>query len=712
MAMKKMLRLLNFLLLSVLARSNATNQVASVKVEDTVFYKENIIRELLKLNDYYNSPACQYVGAVVPDPYFCDVFYQCTNGGSKRQTCPPSLVFDSEKFACRYPSSGAEAGCPKSEKSRYPLYTSLKAERAQILSVPLPKHKVVCPSYNESSNRTTISHPYYCDKFFVCEPNGIVKEFQCDVPLIWDNNVDACRFANTPDEKACQRSTYHVAPTNSSASIYSAFTTPFVSVSPSSLSHASTSEAIMQGTSTATVSTPPSMSSTDSSALSNFHPLCPPDMEAIPDPVYCDKYYSCSSGLPVEVNCPVGTFFNMEKGKCDAVYNLDNDCQMSRSHISGYTPVCPEGSGILIPDPYFCDAFFQCSPSGPQRKHCPSVSQIFNATTQECQFRRPGNNCTASRRPLLDVTHPPSTAVTSGTTTGSGSSLAQASTATRPAGESSTTSTRIGPPTTTTALACPPGVDAIPDPTYCDKFYNCSSGLPVEGHCPNGTLFNVEESKCDSSQDDENCTLSWITIPEYSVVCPPYNESSNSTYVPHPYYCDKFFECEPDGSAMEFQCDEPLIWDSETDECRFAITPEEMTCHHSAYTLAPYSTTTSSPTSATSTVSTTTATASSTSYTDTTTTNNVASSTSTSASTERTSSTSNASTTTTQTTSSSTSATSKPLLPPKLYITVFRTVICVFGMVGNMFTICTIFYYIATSDIGKWIEALGRRNAS
>ncbi|XP_072388579.1 uncharacterized protein [Diabrotica undecimpunctata] len=73
-------------------------------------------------------------------------------------------------------------------------------------------------------------------------------------------------------------------------------------------------------------------------------------------------------------------------------------------------------------------------------------------------------------------------------------------------------------PTRRPSVTCPPFDPSkppvyVPDPIYCDIFYECSGSTPFQFHCAPGTNFNTETDRCDFGVDcgDRSTTIGTTT---------------------------------------------------------------------------------------------------------------------------------------------------------------------------------------------------------
>jgi len=99
------------------------------------------------------------------------------------------------------------------------------------------------------------------------------------------------------------------------------------------------------------------------------------------------------------------------------------------------------------------------------------------------------------------------------------------------------------------AMDCSVGDGTYPDPSFCEMFYQCVSGVAYSFSCPRTTLFNTNTSLCDSEYICEfKCPL------EDGIYSDPKN-------------CEWFFFCR-DRTAIEMKCpDEAPVFNPELRVC-------------------------------------------------------------------------------------------------------------------------------------------------
>ncbi|XP_045456132.1 protein obstructor-E-like [Melitaea cinxia] len=113
-----------------------------------------------------------------------------------------------------------------------------------------------------------------------------------------------------------------------------------------------------------------------------------------PDPQACDKFYYCADGIPNELPCPPGLYFDEESSNCDWKESVARRCDQITKDVldDGFT--CPDGevmgpNGRALPHPTFphpedCQKFYICRNGvQPQKGSCPS-GKVYNEDTFTC----------------------------------------------------------------------------------------------------------------------------------------------------------------------------------------------------------------------------------------------------------------------------------------------------------------------------------------
>ncbi|XP_023951162.1 protein obstructor-E [Bicyclus anynana] len=112
------------------------------------------------------------------------------------------------------------------------------------------------------------------------------------------------------------------------------------------------------------------------------------------DPQACDKFFYCSEGIPNELPCPPGLYFDEETSNCDWKESVQRTCDQITKDVLDDGFSCPDGdtmgpNGRALPHPTFphpedCQKFYICRNGvQPQKGSCPS-GKVYNEETFMC----------------------------------------------------------------------------------------------------------------------------------------------------------------------------------------------------------------------------------------------------------------------------------------------------------------------------------------
>ncbi|KAJ8734239.1 hypothetical protein PYW07_014790 [Mythimna separata] len=113
-----------------------------------------------------------------------------------------------------------------------------------------------------------------------------------------------------------------------------------------------------------------------------------------PDPQACDKFHYCSDGVPNEMPCPPGLYFDEETSNCDWKESVKRTCDHITKDLLDDGFSCPDGevmgpNGRALPHPTFphpedCQKFYICRNGvQPQKGLCP-LGKVYNEDTFMC----------------------------------------------------------------------------------------------------------------------------------------------------------------------------------------------------------------------------------------------------------------------------------------------------------------------------------------
>ncbi|XP_046974664.1 mucin-5AC-like [Vanessa cardui] len=222
----------------------------------------------------------------------------------------------------------------------------------------------------------------------------------------------------------------------------------------------------------------------------NFLPNgCPADFSVhllLPHETDCTKFYQCSNGNKITMQCGRGTAFDVELQECaDAQNVICASAGEGDKDLNLLPNGCPVDFGIhkLLPHESDCTKFYYCNFGNKIERNCPGGTH-FNPKLQVCDW-------------------PESAGCISGGGDSGGSWLPN---------------------------GCPSDFSIhwlLPHETDCAKFYYCNFGEKLERHCAPGTHFDPKLQVC-NWPSAVNCTSTVTTT------SPGSTESSTGTtqYIP------------------------------------------------------------------------------------------------------------------------------------------------------------------------------------
>ncbi|XP_065571760.1 probable chitinase 10 isoform X2 [Artemia franciscana] len=241
----------------------------------------------------------------------CSMFYQCANGGSTAQTCPPGLTFNPDILACDYPDNffppcGTRFPCPEPD-GYFPNPDN--CESYFVCSGGLSYEQVCSPGlvYNVENN--------VCDfPFNVPPPCGTASEerelvtdditeepiteptpvwwFDCSIRNgFFPNPEDCTSYINCDNGNAwllyCPNGTLYDAAMERCTTDASCTTSDFIRTSPN-----------------IQTATPDP----------NFE--CPEPNGLFANPLDCHSFYQCANSIPIFQLCPGNLHFSVEEQQC------------------------------------------------------------------------------------------------------------------------------------------------------------------------------------------------------------------------------------------------------------------------------------------------------------------------------------------------------------------------------------------------------------
>ncbi|XP_050359182.1 mucin-5AC-like isoform X25 [Nymphalis io] len=301
-----------------------------------------------------------------------------------------------------------------------------------------------CPA--DFSVHILLPHETDCTKFYQCS-NGHKFTMQCPRGTAFDVELQTCNWA---DEVDCNR------PDQST----------------------STTTIRVPSTTTRAPSTTTGAPTTTTPAPPGLPNECPSDFDVVlklPHEIDCDKYYNCSDGIKILLNCPTGKYFDMKLQNCDWSQNVDCANVGGERGGAGLLPNgCPADFHIhkLLPHETNCSKFYYCNFGNKIEREC-SGNLHFNPKLQVCDWP-----------------------------------------------ESAGCVSEGGDGGEWLPNGCPSDFSVhwlLPHETDCAKFYYCNFGEKVVRSCPSGTHFDPKLQVC-NWPNAVNCTsIETTTRPDTTI---------------------------------------------------------------------------------------------------------------------------------------------------------------------------------------------------
>jgi len=209
-------------------------------------------------------------------------------------------------------------------------------------------------------------------------------------------------------------------------------------------------------------------------AISGF--TCP-DNGVYPHATRCDIYYDCATGVATEHLCPDGLVFDQSGRKCEYTFlTSDRECDYynpaNMQPAQGTTVQCPRLNGYFMhEDESNCREYYWCSNGTPTKQKC-NEGLHFDEFRGSCNWASENfrTGCVDKQTQLEDGFQCPTDVQLA--TNGQGLDHA-----------------------------------LYTDESDCRNFYICHNGKePTKNGCPDGTVFNDVELRCDEPSNVPGCT--------------------------------------------------------------------------------------------------------------------------------------------------------------------------------------------------------------
>ncbi|KAK9700439.1 Chitin binding Peritrophin-A domain [Popillia japonica] len=207
---------------------------------------------------------------------------------------------------------------------------------------------------------------------------------------------------------------------------------------------------------------------------------CPENgIHFVQHPKTCSKFVKCDNGLYQEINCREGHWFDLKRGLCDDMNNVECTIEENPSKIQ-----CPGKGDYFLPHPTNCDQFVQCTDGNYIIANCHDGLH-FNPAVGWCQDPSIAGCLEEDNKHLIE---------------------------------------------------CPEnGIYFVQHPKTCSKFVKCNNGLYKEINCREGHWFDPKRGLCDDMNNVE-CT---IEENPSKIQCP----GKGDYFLPHPTNCNQFVQC-------------------------------------------------------------------------------------------------------------------------------------------------------------------------
>ncbi|XP_055534943.1 peritrophin-48-like [Wyeomyia smithii] len=267
-----------------------------------------------------------------------------------------------------------------------------------------------------------------------------------------------------------------------------------------------------------------------------------PNLSYVASLISCSYYYACIDGVAYGYSCEEGKWFSTELQSC--VHPEDSDCDIEQPpELPTPPPPTPSPMCDDVPDFSYlpstesCQIYYQCIDGFAYRLSCPAY-YWFNVTAQRCGNRYEFD-CD------LDTT------------------------------------TSVPPTTPANRCAFEPNFGLVENPSFCDRFFFCMSGMEFPMICWNELVFDYEKQTC-VSPDQSDCDVTEPTPspePEPNL-CENVDDGQS---VLDSRYCNQYLTCQNE-IGVSAVCTDGLWFDQDQQEC---VHPIDAYCPHGGNSASP-----------------------------------------------------------------------------------------------------------------------------
>ena len=327
--------------------------------------------------------------------------------------------------------------------------------------------------------------------------------------------------------------------------------------------------------------------------ISFFQVICPPQehdaVTFVPHPFDCSKFFMCHGDIPILMSCPGNLQFDPSLNVCN--WPSAVGCENSTPYpITTTTVATTSTTSPTIKSTTTVPTTFPTTAPTTTLTTAPTTVPTTVSTTTPTTAPTTAPATTPTTAPTTPAMTSTTTEPTTPTTTPATTSRTSTTEATTPTSTPASTTTTITTAETTTHTIS----DSTTLPTNPTTMHSTSQD----------TITTTTQNLDTTTSDDFNTTDIYFDHEEeamFEISCPP-SEDGLPVYIPHPYDCNKYFQCVFD-IAIEMSCPPYLQFDSNLNVCNFpdivgcVNTPEPTTSTETITTTPEMPETTSNTTS-------------------------------------------------------------------------------------------------------------------